>query len=175
MNPIVIPALAMMAIVAASNVLVQFPLNDWWTWGALTYPVAFLVTDATNRRFGPVVARRVVYAGFALGVILSLWLATPRIALASGAAFLMAQLLDIAIFNQLRRQVWWLAPFASSILASIVDTFVFFAGAFYATPVPWLTLALGDLAAKVLMALVALGPYRVFMTLVTREWRPARA
>lgn len=167
------PVLAMMAIVAASNVLVQFPINDWWTWGAASYPFAFLVTEMTNRRYGPAVARLVVYAGFALGVALSLVLAPARIALASGSAFLLAQLLDIAVFNRLRRQVWWLAPFAAASLASIVDTVAFFSIAFAGTPVPWPTLALGDLVAKLAMAVFCLAPYRLFVARVQAAWAPA--
>jgi queuosine precursor transporter len=164
------PALAMMVIVAASNHLVQFPINAWWTWGALTYPFSFLVTDATNRRYGPSVARMVVYCGFALGVVLSFVLAPARIAIASGAAFLVAQLFDIGIFNRLRRSAWWIAPFVSSAIASVVDTAVFFAGAFAGTDVPWVTLAAGDLVAKLVMALVALGPYRLFVNWVKPVW-----
>lgn len=167
------PALAMMAIVAASNVLVQFPINEWWTWGAATYPFAFLVTEMTNRRYGPALARRVVYAGFALGVALSLVLAPSRIALASGSAFLLAQLLDIAVFNRLRRQVWWLAPFVAASLASIVDTAAFFSIAFAGTPVPWPTLALGDLVAKLAMAVFCLAPYRLFVARVPTVWASA--
>lgn len=167
------PALAMMAIVAASNVLVQFPINDWWTWGAASYPFAFLVTELTNRRYGPGLARLVVYAGFSLGVALSLVLAPARIALASGSAFLLAQLLDIAVFNRLRRQVWWLAPFAAASLASIVDTAAFFSIAFAGTPVPWPTLALGDLVAKLAMAVFCLAPYRLFVARVRAVWAPA--
>lgn len=150
---------AMVAVVAASNYLVQFPVNDWITWGAFTYPVAFFVTDLTNRRFGPAAARRVVIAGFVLAVILSIWLATPRIALASGSAFLVAQLLDVQIFNLLRQRTWWLPPFVSSLLASAVDTAMFFAIAFAGTEVPWVTLGLGDYAVKLGLAVVMLLPY----------------
>ena len=158
---------AMTLVVAASNVLVQYPINDWWTWGALTYPVAFLVTDLTNRSLGPQAARRVVLAGFALAVLLSIFLATPRIALASGSAFLVAQLLDVQIFDQLRRRaIWWQAPLVSSTVASAVDTALFFALAFYGTPVPWVTLAIGDYGAKLAMALVMLIPFRLLMSLV---------
>jgi len=135
---------AMIVIVTASNFAVQFPINDWLTWGAFTYPVSFLVTDLTNRALGPQAARRVVYAGFAVAVVLSAWIAGPRIAMASGLAFLLAQLLDIAIFDRLRRAPWWQAPFVSSILASALDTAAFFALAFAATGLPWVTWALGD-------------------------------
>lgn len=153
---------AMVAIVASANYLVQFPVNDWLTWGALTYPVSYFVTDLTNRWYGAERARRVVYVGFVLAVILSVWLASPRIALASGTAFLVSQLMDVAIFNRLRARAWWRAPLASSVIGSLVDTALFFALAFYATDVPWLTLATGDYAVKVAIALVMLGPYRLF-------------
>lgn len=150
---------AMAAIVAASNVLVQFPLNDWLTFGAFTYPVAFLVTDLCNRRMGAAQARLVVYAGFAVAVVLSIWLADLRIALASGSAFLVAQLLDVKIFDLLRQRTWWLPPVASSLIASAVDTAMFFSIAFVGTGVPWVTLGIGDYGVKVLMALVMLLPY----------------
>ena len=135
---------AMTVVVTAANILVQIPINDWLTWGAFTYPVSFLVTDLTNRRLGAGAARRVVYAGFAVAVVLSAVLATPRIAAASGLAFLAGQLLDVQIFDILRRRVWWLPPFISSIIASALDTVVFFSIAFAFTPVPWVTLAVGD-------------------------------
>ena len=158
-----IPLAAMAAVVVASNVLVQFPINDWLTWGAFTYPVAFLVTDLTNRRLGPDAARRVAIAGFVAAVLLSMWLATPRIALASGTAFLTAQLLDVTLFDRLRRRPWWQAPLASSTLASIWDTAVFFSLAFAGTGLPWVTWALGDLAVKLAMALALLLPFRALM------------
>ena len=158
-----LPVLAMVVVVASSNVAVQFPINDWLTWGALTYPFAFLVTDLTNRRFGPGEARRVVYVGFALAVLLSIVLAGPRIALASGAAFLTAQLLDIWVFNCLRRMPWWQAPLASSTFASIWDTTAFFTLAFAGTGLPWITWALGDLGVKAAMALLLLLPFRALM------------
>lgn len=153
-------ALAMTAVIALSNYLVQFPINDWLTWAAFTFPLAFLVTDLTNRRLGSMRARQVMFVGFALAVVLSIWLATPRIALASGTAFLVAQLLDIAVFNRLREQAWWRAPLIGSLLASILDTTLFFSIAFAGTDVPWVQLALGDLAVKFTMALVLLIPYR---------------
>ena len=158
-----IGVVAMAAIVTASNFLVQHPINDWLTWGALTYPIAFLVTDLTNRSLGPAAARRVIYAGFVIAVVLSLSLATPRIALASGSAFLVAQLLDIYVFDRLRRRVWWQAPLASSSIGSTVDTALFFGLAFAGTGVPWVTLGLGDLAAKFALALFMLVPFRLLM------------
>jgi uncharacterized PurR-regulated membrane protein YhhQ (DUF165 family) len=152
---------AMVAIVASANYLVQFPVNNWLTWGALTYPISYFVTDLTNRWYGADRARRVVYIGFVLAVALSAWLASPRIALASGTAFLVSQLMDVAIFNRLRTRAWWRAPLVSSILGSLVDTALFFALAFYGTGMPWVTLASGDYAVKVAIALLMLGPYRL--------------
>jgi hypothetical protein len=163
LDRLVVPVLAMVVVVAGSNLAVQYPINDWLTWGAFTYPVAFLVTDLTNRRLGPAPARRVVYVGFALGVLLSILVAGPRIALASGTAFLSAQLLDIWVFDRLRRLPWWQAPLASSALASTWDTAVFFTLAFAGSGLPWPTWALGDLAAKGAMALLLLLPFRALM------------
>ncbi len=187
---------AMAVVVVASNVLVQYPfghfgLEEILTWGAFTYPFAFLVTDITNRRFGPAAARRVVYVGFAIAVVLSIWFATPRIAIASGSAFLVAQLLDVAIFDRLRREAWWKPPLVSSVLGALVDTLIFFSLAFATTfavldtglgredgslgfPVPffggevplWVSLALGDLAVKLIVAVVMLAPYRALLELL---------
>lgn len=189
------PFVVMMAlVVAASNFLVQFPfahfgLQDLLTWGAFTYPIAFLVNDLANRRFGPAAARRVVFAGFALAVVLSIWLATPRIAIASGSAFLAAQLLDTSIFNLLRRESWWQAPLISSVIGSILDTMIFFGLAFsvqfafvdalfgmpdgslgFAVPflgrdVPlWVSLAVGDLGVKLVVAIAMLAPYGLLLS-----------
>ena len=155
--------MAMVAIVASANYLVQFPISDWLTWGALTYPVSYFVTDLTNRWYGPARARRVVYIGFVLAVILSAWLASPRIALASGSAFLVSQLMDVAIFNRMRRRRWWQAPLISSVLGSLVDTVLFFFLAFYATDMPWATLAVGDYGVKLAIALMMLVPYRLVL------------
>lgn len=152
---------AMVLVVASANYLVQFPVNDWLTWGALTYPVSYFVTDLTNRRFGPESARRVVYIGFALAVLASIWLASPRIAIASGAAFLVSQLMDVAIFTRLRQRAWWQPPLFSSVIGSAVDTALFFALAFYGTTMPWVTLAIGDYGVKVAIALALLLPWRV--------------
>lgn len=153
--------LAMVLVVASANYLVQFPVNDWLTWGALTYPVSYFVTDLTNRRFGTGAARRVVYVGFALAVVASVWLASPRIALASGVAFLVSQLMDVAIFDRLRGRAWWQPPLFSSVLGSLVDTALFFALAFWGTSMPWVTLAIGDYGVKVAIALALLLPWRV--------------
>jgi len=157
------PALAMSAIVLLSNLLVQFPINAWLTWGAFSYPVAYFVTDVCNRTSGSAMARRVAWVGFAVGLILSIIFAPLRIALASGTAFIVSQLLDVAIFNRLRRQSWWKAPLFGSAAASIVDTSLFFGIAFAGTSVPWLPLAAGDLAVKIFMALALLPPYRVLV------------
>ncbi|WP_075217301.1 queuosine precursor transporter [Mongoliimonas terrestris] len=159
---------AMAVIVIASNILVQVPftpfgLGDVLTYGAFTYPFAFLVTDLTNRWYGPAKTRQVVYVGFAVAVVLSLVLADARIALASGTAFLTAQLVDVTVFNRLREGSWWRAPLVSSSLGSALDTAVFFSLAFVGTDVPWVTLALGDFAVKMAMALVSLVPYAGLM------------
>jgi hypothetical protein len=161
---------AMVVVVTGSNVLVQFVINDWLTWAAFTYPLSFLVTDLTNRRLGPGIARRVVYAGFGAAAVLSAFLATPRIAVASATAFLVAQLLDIIVFHRLRDRVWWTPPLVSSLLGSAVDTLLFFSMAFAGTGVPWVTLALGDFAIKVLMAFVLLIPFRGLL-----KWTAPRA
>ncbi len=174
MRGVAVGVAAMTVIVTGSNIAVQFPINDWLTWGALTYPVSFLVTDLTNRALGPAKARRVVYAGFALAVALSIFFATWRIALASGTAFLLAQLLDIAIFDRLRQATWWHAPFASSTLASALDTALFFSLAFAGTGLPWMTWGLGDYGAKLCMALVLLIPFRALMGLIMAK-SPSRA
>lgn len=170
------PTLAMVVIVAASNWLVQFPINDWLTWAAFIYPFSFLVTDLTNRRLGPVAARRVIYVGFAVGVVASFIIVQKlRIPIASGTAFLIAQLLDVTVFNWLRRQSWWRAPFAASALGSAVDTGTFFSIAFLGTGLPWVTWALGDLAVKMFFALFCLAPYRLLMFRIGPAWAPSRA
>ncbi|MHA1600834.1 MAG: queuosine precursor transporter [Alphaproteobacteria bacterium] len=174
MRGLAVGVAAMTIIVTGSNVAVQFPINDWLTWGALTYPVSFLVTDLTNRILGPATARRVVYAGFAVAIAFSIFLATWRIALASGTAFLLAQLLDIAIFDRLRRATWWQAPIVSSTLASALDTALFFTLAFAGTGLPWVTWGLGDYAAKLFMAVIMLLPFRVLMNLAILK-TPSRA
>lgn len=205
-----IAILAMALVVAASNYLVQFPvehvvggvnLADTLTWGAFTYPVAFLVTDLTNRRFGPTAARKVVISGFVLAIVVPMifWafneaFTTPRILIASGTAFLVAQLLDVTIFDKMRRLTWWKAPMASSLIGSVIDTLLFFGIAFSASfafvdslfgmedgslafPVPflgiggetevllWMSLAVGDLLVKILVALALLAPYRIILNI----------
>ena len=162
---------AMAVIVTASNVLVQYAINDWLTWGALSYPVAFLITDLANRTQGVAVARRVVVVGFIAAVVMSIALATPRIAIASGTAFLVAQLLDVYIFDRLRNRTWWMSPLVSSSFGSAIDTLLFFSIAFVATGLPWVTWAIGDFAVKMALALIMLVPFRIAYL----RWRPATA
>lgn len=149
----------MAIIIVASNILVAMPINDWLTWGTLTFPFAFLVTDLMNRYFGAHKARLLVYAGFAIGVVASLYFADPRIALASGTAFLISQLLDVSVFDKLRAKKWWVAPFTSSVISTVFDTFLFYALAFVGTGLAWQQWAVGDLGVKWAVALVALIPY----------------
>lgn len=158
-----LPVFAMAAVIVLSNVLVQHPINDWLTWGAFSYPLVFLVTDLTNRALGPLVARRVAWIGFAVAVAVSLALAPWRIALASGTAFMFSQAMDIAVFNRWRQHSWWKAPLLGSLVASVVDTAVFFFLAFAGSEMNWLMLAAGDLAVKALMAALLLAPYRVLL------------
>lgn len=174
---------AMVLVVALANYTVQFPINDWLTWGAVIYPATFFVTDLANRAFGPERARQVVYVGFACGLLASLTLAPWRIAVASGTAFLIGQLLDIHVFDRLRRQTWWKAPFMASALGSIVDTFLFFGVAFigvmpflpHAGGPSVLTLTLGDLALKLALALFFLAPFRALMGRIVPVPLPAAA
>ncbi|HVK51023.1 MAG TPA: queuosine precursor transporter [Pseudoxanthomonas sp.] len=164
----------MAAIVLASNYLVQFPINAWLTWGAFSYPLSYLVTDVVNRLVGPGLARRVVVVGFVLAVLCSIWLATPRIALASGAAFLFSQLTDIEVFNRLRRQRWWVAPLSSNTLAACLDTLLFWGIAFVGVSEHWLSWAVGDLMVKLAMAILVILPFRLLTrrkAAVPLEWR----
>ena len=159
----------------SSNYLVQFPvryygLNDILTYGAFSYPVAFLITDLANRSYGKVVARKIVYVGFIIGIIFTLFFSTNfadlisvRIAIGSGTAFMVAQLLDVQIFDYLRKKKWFVAPLTSSLIGSTVDTFLFFSISFYATGIPWVTLSLGDLAVKIFVALAMLIPFRLLL------------
>ena len=169
---LLLPIAAMMAVIGASNVAVQHAINDWLTWGAFTYPLAFLVTDLTNRAHGPGRARTLAYVGFPFGIGLSILLAWAadiplmegvRVALASGFAFICAMLLDITLFHRLRRGLWWRAPLVSSLSASALDTAIFFSAAFALTGLPWVTWALGDFGVKVGMAAVLLVPFRLLM------------
>ena len=162
-------------VVLSSNFLVQFPINYYGleeilTYGAFSYPIAFLITDLANRSYGKIVARRIVYIGFTIGIIFTLLFSTNfadlislRIAIGSGTAFLVAQLLDVQIFDKLRKKKWFVAPLTSSFFGSTVDTFLFFSISFYATGIPWLTLSLGDLAIKILVALIMLIPFRLLL------------
>jgi queuosine precursor transporter len=181
--------LAMTVVVLTSNILVQFPLGDWLTWGAFTYPFAFLVNDLTNRHLGAARARIVVVVGFVAALVLSALLATPRLAIASGSAFLIAQLIDIAIFDRLRAGTWWRAPFISSFVSSLVDTALFFslafagafvmlgaAGGFATAPLAildgaprWVGWAAGDLVVKLALVPLLLVPYRFIVALTTRR------
>jgi hypothetical protein len=167
------PILAMLIVIVSSNYLVQFPINDWLTWGAFTFPVAFLVTDLTNRAVGASAARRVAWTGFAIAVLVSLALAPWRIAVASGMAFIVGQLLDIVAFNKLRAMSWWKAPLIGSVAASVVDTGIFFYLAFAGSDIDWLMLATGDLGIKWLMAAVLLAPYRIMLPRL-QLWVPVR-
>ena len=174
-NALFLGVVAIGFVVYISNVLVEMPINDWLTYGAFSYPIAFLVTDLTNRILGASAARKVVAAGFIVGVALSLLFADVRIAIASGSAFLVAQILDVQIFDKLRRQNWWKAPLVSSLLASAVDTALFFSLAFAGTGLPWTTWAMGDYAAKLVMAAALLIPFRAFVAALPTEWQTAKA
>ena len=156
-------ALAMAGVVLASNILVQYPLNDWLTWGAFTYPVAFLVSDLVNRRHGPQVARRIAWVGFAVAVAASLVLAPARIAAASGLAFLLSQWLDIGVFHRLRSGLWWRAPLVATLAAAVLDTAVFWGIAFAGSDLPWVTWAAGDLAVKLAVGVLMLLPFRLLI------------
>ena len=163
------------AVVLASNYLVQFPIKHYGleeilTYGAFSYPIAFLITDLANRSFGKIVARKIVYIGFAIGISFTLLFSTNftdlisiRIAIGSGTAFLVAQLLDVQIFDKLRKKQWFVAPLTSSLIGSTVDTFIFFSISFYGTGIPWITLSLGDLSVKIFVALVMLVPFRLLL------------
>ncbi|MBX2835444.1 MAG: queuosine precursor transporter [Gammaproteobacteria bacterium] len=160
---LLLPIVAMAIVIVASNILVSIPINDLWTWGAFTFPFAFLITDLTNRYWGAGDARKVVFVGFAVGVLASFYLAEPRIALASGVAFITAQLVDVSVFDKLRNTQWWIAPFASSVIGTILDTWLFFFLAFAGTGAVWYGWAVGDLLVKLAVALFALLPYGVWI------------
>ena len=168
-------AFLMAAVVALSNYLVQFPINyfgleNLLTYGAFSYPVAFLITDLSNRRYGKNIAKKIVYLGFASGIFLTLYFSTNysdlisiRIAIGSGTAFLVAQLIDVHIFDRLRKKIWFIAPLASSLIGSSIDTFLFFSISFYGTEVNWVTLSFGDLSVKIFVALAMLIPFRLLL------------
>jgi uncharacterized integral membrane protein (TIGR00697 family) len=163
------------AVVLASNYLVQFPIKHYGleeilTYGAFSYPIAFLITDLANRSFGKIVAKKIVYIGFAIGISFTLLFSTNftdlisiRIAIGSGTAFLVAQLLDVQIFDKLRKKEWFVAPLTSSLIGSTIDTFIFFSISFYGTGIPWITLSLGDLSVKIFVALMMLIPFRLLL------------
>ena len=169
-------AFLMALVVALSNYLVQFPVNylgfqDLLTYGAFSYPVAFLITDLSNRKYGKNTAKKVVYLGFALGVFLTLYFSTNysdlisiRIAIGSGTAFLVAQLIDVNIFDRLRKKIWFAAPLTSSLIGSTIDTFLFFSISFYGTGINWISLSFGDLFVKIFVALVMLIPFRLLLS-----------
>ena len=162
-------------VVLASNYLVQLPikyygLEEILTYGAFSYPIAFLITDLANRSYGKIIARKIVYVGFVIGIVFTLLFTTNfvdfisvRIAIGSATAFIVAQLLDVQIFDKLRKKKWFIAPLTSSLIGSTVDTFLFFSISFYATGIPWVTLSLGDLAVKIFVALVMLIPFRLLL------------
>jgi len=168
-------ALSMAFVVSLSNYLVQFPikymdLEDFFTYGAFSYPIAFLITDLANRKYGKIIARKIVYLGFILGLVLTLYFSTDfsniiskRIALGSGSAFLVAQLFDIQVFDKLRKKIWFIAPLVSSLAGSTVDTFLFFSISFYGTGINWVTLSIGDLFVKIFVAIVMLIPFRLLI------------
>jgi uncharacterized PurR-regulated membrane protein YhhQ (DUF165 family) len=155
--------LGMIGVVASSNYLVQISINEWLTWGAFSYPFSFLITELTNRFYGPKTARRVVLFGFIAAIALAFSWMNQRIAFASSIAFLVGQLLDISVFNRLRKGRWWLAPGMASISASIVDTVIFFYLAFGNLGVSWIQLGSGDFCVKLTMDLVLLLPFRLLI------------
>ena len=165
-------------VVLTSNYLVQFPINYYGleeilTYGAFSYPVAFLITDLANKIYGKLIARKIVYIGFLIGIFFTLMFSTNfadlisiRIAIGSGTAFIVAQLLDVQIFDRLRDKKWFVAPLTSSLIGSLIDTFLFFSISFYGTGIPWFTLSLGDLAVKIFVALAMLIPFRIFLSTI---------
>jgi queuosine precursor transporter len=176
-NLFLVLSLIMGLVVILSNYLVQIPfeyfdLENILTYGAFSYPITFLITDLANRSFGKKIARKIVYIGFISGVLLTLFVSTNfediisiRIAVGSGLAFFIAQNLDVIVYDKNRKNSkWFVAPFLSSVIGSSVDTFLFFSIAFYNTGIPWVTLSLGDLTVKLLMALIMLVPFRILLT-----------
>ena len=179
-------AFLMALVVALSNYLVQFPVNylglkDLLTYGAFSYPIAFLITDLSNRRYGKNTAKKIVYLGFVSGVFLTLYFSTNysdlisiRIAIGSGTAFLVAQLIDVNVFDRLRKKIWFTAPLVSSLVGSSIDTFLFFSIAFYGTGVSWITLSFGDLVVKIFVALIMLIPFRLLLSYVQEISTPEK-
>ena len=179
-------AFLMALVVALSNYLVQFPINylglkDLLTYGAFSYPIAFLITDLSNRRYGKNTAKKIVYLGFVSGVFLTLYFSTNysdlisiRIAIGSGTAFLVAQLIDVNVFDRLRKKIWFTAPLVSSLVGASIDTFLFFSIAFYGTEVSWITLSFGDLVVKIFVALIMLIPFRLLLSYVQEISTPEK-
>ena len=177
-RPFILLSFLMGVIVLISNYLVQFPINKFGlenilTYGAFSYPIAFLITDLSNRVYGKNGAKKIVYFGFSIGILFTLIFSTNfgdlisiRIAIGSGTAFIVAQLLDVQIFDKLRKKKWFIAPLASSMIGSVVDTFLFFSISFFGTGIPWFTLALGDLTVKIFVALVMLIPFRLLFNIL---------
>ena len=173
---ILILSILMGGVVLSSNYLVQFPINHYGlneilTYGAFSYPIAFLITDLANRSYGKLIAKKIVYFGFFIGVSSTFLFSTNfqdlisvRIAFGSGIAFITAQLIDVQIFDKLRKNKWFIAPLTSSLVGSVVDTFLFFSISFYSTGVPWITLAFGDLFVKFIVALIMLIPFRILLS-----------
>ena len=171
----------MSGVVVASNYLVQFPvnyfgLNDLLTYGAFTYPIAFLITDLSNRRYGKNITKKIVYLGFVLGVFLTLYFSTNysdlisiRIAIGSGTAFIVAQLIDVNIFDRLRKKIWFAAPLTSSLIGSTIDTFLFFSISFYGTGINWVSLSIGDLFVKIFVAFIMLIPFRLLLAYISEN------
>ena len=182
-KPFLLLSFLMGVVVLSSNYLVQFPVNYYGfneilTYGAFSYPIAFLITDLANRSYGKRVARKIVYFGFVLGIGFTVLFSTDfadfisiRIAIGSGVAFLTAQLLDVQIFDRLRKKEWFVAPLTSSMIGSTIDTFLFFSISFYGTGVPWVTLSFGDLIVKVIVALIMLIPFRLLL----KTFKPIKA
>ena len=172
-------SILMGAVVLVSNFLVQFPVNylglsEILTYGAFSYPVAFLITDLANRSYGKIKARNIVFFGFIIGVAFTYYfreIIPIRIAIGSGTAFLVAQLIDINVFDKFRNNLrWYLAPLASSLVGSTIDTFLFFSISFYGTSVPWVSLSFGDLAVKLFVALVMLIPFRLLLNTFREDY-----
>ena len=172
-------SILMGVVVLVSNFLVQFPvyyfgLSEILTYGAFSYPVAFLITDLANRSYGKIKARNIVFFGFFIGVAFTFYfieIISIRIAIGSGTAFLVAQLIDINVFDKFRNNLkWYLAPLASSLVGSTIDTFLFFSISFYGTDVPWVSLSFGDLAVKLFVALVMLIPFRLLLNTFREDY-----
>ena len=181
-KPFIVLAFLMGVVVLASNYLVQFPVQylgfeELLTYGAFSYPIAFLITDLANRGFGKLVARKIIYIGFFLGVSFSLFfsinfsdLISVRIAIGSGTAFIVAQLTDVQIFDKLREKKWFIAPLTSSLIGSTIDTFLFFSISFYGTQMNWISLGFGDLAVKIIFAFIMLIPFRIFLEFIRDDF-----